>query len=152
MENNEIKTSNVNLKAVASYFYKHLSVIAIVLSIVSIIFSSMALTNANKSRRIFHANRPNDIRFERQMDYRDDGFGNKFTNRPNNDFGNRPNNNFYNKTNNDFQNKPHFNQKPDMPLDRNNGPKTAPEISPDKPQPKQNDQQQSNQNDQHQPR
>lgn len=136
MENNEIKTSNVNLKAVASYFYKHLSVIAIVLSIVSIIFSSMALTNANKSHRIFHANRPNDIRFERQMDYRDDGFGNKFANRPNND----------------FQNKPHFNQKPNMPLDRNNGPKTAPEISPDKPQPKQNDQQQSNQNDQHQPR
>ena len=136
MENNEIKTSNVNLKAVASYFYKHLSVIAIILSIISIIFSSMALTNANKSRRIFHANRPNDIRFERQMDYRNDGFGNKFANRPNND----------------FQNRPHFNKKPDMPLDRNNCPKTAPEIPPDKLQPKQNDQQQSNQNDQQQPR
>ena len=60
--NNNTTKENVNIKCFARYIYKNLSIIAIVLSIISIIFSTFAFVNVSKRPgRDFRAERPYDV-------------------------------------------------------------------------------------------
>lgn len=59
---NNVSEKNVNIKSFGNYICRHSSTIAIVLSIISILFSGIALVNTNKRpNRNFHAARPYDI-------------------------------------------------------------------------------------------
>lgn len=156
---NEPVNGNVNIKSFKYYICKHSSTIAIVLSIISILFSSFALINVNKRpRRDFHASRPYDIE-----ENAPDGYfnGGNYSGPHNNQFyGQRPEKRSQMKNNNKFNNgrqgnkqdgernfnndarfnKPNDNQFGNKPKDnndsanstKNDGPKVAPEVSPDK--------------------
>lgn len=139
---NEIKDSKekVNIK---SYIYKHSSTIAIVLSIISILFSGFALFNTKKPpRRDQHMFRQFDV----QADMKDNYFNNGSFNKPNSNhfYGQRPNNNNQqdfnekkSRSNKPDRNFKHRNAAPsnnnsnsDNPSTNNKGPQTAPKISP----------------------
>ena len=156
---NETMNEKVNTKSFKDYICKYSSTIAIVLSIISILFSSFALINVNKRpRRDFHASRPYDIEANAP-----DGYFNGDNNGgPNNNqfYGQRPEKNKQMRNNNKFNggrqgnkqngernfdndarfNKPNDNQFGNKPKDnndsanstKNDGPKVAPEVSPDK--------------------
>ena len=103
----------VNVQSFKEYITKHSSTIAIVLSIISILFSSFALARSNKApHRDFRAARPYDVTSNMPNNYFNDGnFG-----RPNNKqfYGQKPNKNgnngFSNRQNGKQQNN--FNKKP----------------------------------------
>ena len=151
-----------NINSFKNYILKNSSTIAIVLSIISILFSTFTLVRVNRRpRRDFRMERPYDIQSEMPNDYFNNGNGgpngyigapndnqfysqrppmhndNKFNNnRPqNNQYGKRNNNNYrFNKPNqnNNSSGSQNNNSPTTNPSTSDSGPKVAPEISPSK--------------------
>ena len=117
-----------NERNVFKHKYSYLTIIAIVLSSVSILFSTFALVNTRGPRHEYHMNQMS----ERPCQMRDNnGF-----NRPNNSQGqnsrfDKPNSRNWNgKGSNNNNPKNENGSSPNDNSVRENGPTTAPEISP----------------------
>lgn len=154
---NKRSNENINIKCFGRYIYKNLSIIAVVLSITSILFSIFALVSVNKHPvRDFRMERPYDIQASAPDGYFNGNdfagpndnqfFGQKpqmrrHTLRGNKFYGGRQNNNQngkkrfnndsrFDKPNNEIKNN--NNSNPTAPSTSDSGPKVAPEISPSK--------------------
>ena len=107
---NNTSKENVNIKCFGRYIYKNLSIIATVLSIISIIFSTFAFVNANKRPvRDFRAERPYDIQANVPNGYFNGGnFGG-----PNNSqfYGQKPNKGKHMRNGNGFNRNRHDNNQ-----------------------------------------
>lgn len=93
-QNSDAK-NNVNINSFKDFIFKNASTIAIVLSIISILFSTFALIRVNKHpKRDFRMERPYNTQSEMPNNY----FNNDYSGQSNN--FNAPNNNFSGQNNN----------------------------------------------------
>lgn len=126
MENNE---NNVNEKCSGKCNCKILSIIAIALSVISIIFSSIVLVRGNRRPRDFYGMHPGEMQgymWENNFYGNPGGNCNQCGNRNwnNNNFGG----NYGGKRNNNFNDRP--GQSNNNNSTNNGGPTTAPETAP----------------------